>query len=92
MQLGESRKKVAHKKIAGKAFRCELLQGMKLSRELAGMNLSLNYYTQWYWKIDLHNLIAEERLTRAGILEGNPPGTERRQSAKISSWRGVYKA
>ncbi len=21
------------------------------------MNLSLNFYTQWYWKIDLHNLM-----------------------------------
>jgi len=21
------------------------------------MNLTLNYYTQWYWKIDLHNLM-----------------------------------
>ena len=21
------------------------------------MNLNLNYYTQWYWKIDLHNLL-----------------------------------
>jgi thymidylate synthase (FAD) len=28
-----------------------------LSRELARMNLTLNYYTQWYWKIDLHNLL-----------------------------------
>lgn len=28
-----------------------------LARELARMNLSLNYYTQWYWKIDLHNLM-----------------------------------
>ena len=27
-----------------------------LARELARMNLSLNVYTQWYWKIDLHNL------------------------------------
>lgn len=27
-----------------------------LSRELARMNLTLNTYTQWYWKIDLHNL------------------------------------
>ncbi len=27
-----------------------------LARELARMNLPLNYYTQWYWKIDLHNL------------------------------------
>ncbi len=28
-----------------------------LARELARMNLSLNIYTQWYWKIDLHNLL-----------------------------------
>ena len=28
-----------------------------LSRELARMNLTLNCYTQWYWKIDLHNLM-----------------------------------
>lgn len=28
-----------------------------LARELARMNLPLNYYTQWYWKIDLHNLL-----------------------------------
>jgi thymidylate synthase (FAD) len=28
-----------------------------LARELARMNLSLNYYTQWYWKTDLHNLL-----------------------------------
>lgn len=29
----------------------------KLARELARINLSLNVYTQWYWKIDLHNLM-----------------------------------
>jgi thymidylate synthase (FAD) len=28
-----------------------------LARELARMNLSLNFYTQWYWKVDLHNLM-----------------------------------
>ncbi len=28
-----------------------------LARELARMNLTLNFYTQWYWKIDLHNLM-----------------------------------
>jgi thymidylate synthase (FAD) len=28
-----------------------------LARELARMNLSVNFYTQWYWKIDLHNLL-----------------------------------
>ena len=27
-----------------------------LARELARMNLTLNFYTQWYWKTDLHNL------------------------------------
>lgn len=27
-----------------------------LARELARLNLSLNFYTQWYWKVDLHNL------------------------------------
>ncbi len=28
-----------------------------LARELARMNLTLNIYTQWYWKTDLHNLL-----------------------------------
>ena len=28
-----------------------------LARELARMNLNLNYYTEWYWKINLHNLL-----------------------------------
>ncbi|EHQ99921.1 FAD-dependent thymidylate synthase [Bradyrhizobium sp. WSM471] len=28
-----------------------------VARELARMNLTLNIYTQWYWKIDLHNLM-----------------------------------
>lgn len=28
-----------------------------LARELARMNLTMNYYTQWYWKIDLNNLL-----------------------------------
>ncbi|MCY3880447.1 MAG: FAD-dependent thymidylate synthase [Rhodobacteraceae bacterium] len=28
-----------------------------LARELARMNLPANIYTQWYWKIDLHNLL-----------------------------------
>ena len=28
-----------------------------LTRELARMNLTLNTYTQWYWKIDLHNFM-----------------------------------
>ncbi|MCB9947612.1 MAG: FAD-dependent thymidylate synthase [Rhodospirillaceae bacterium] len=28
-----------------------------LARELARINLTLGTYTQWYWKIDLHNLM-----------------------------------
>ena len=28
-----------------------------IARELARMNLSLNFYTQWYWKTDLLNLL-----------------------------------
>ena len=33
-----------------------------LARELARMNLPANVYTQWYWKIDLHNLLHFLRL------------------------------
>lgn len=33
-----------------------------LARELARMNLPVNFYTQWYWKIDLHNLMHFVRL------------------------------
>jgi thymidylate synthase (FAD) len=33
-----------------------------LARELARMNLSLNFYTQWYWKTDLHNFMNFIRL------------------------------
>ena len=33
-----------------------------LARELARMNLPTNIYTQWYWKIDLHNLFHFLRL------------------------------
>jgi thymidylate synthase (FAD) len=33
-----------------------------LARELARMNLTLNMYTQWYWKTDLHNLMNFLRL------------------------------
>ena len=33
-----------------------------LARELARMNLPANIYTQWYWKVDLHNLCHFLRL------------------------------
>ncbi len=36
--------------------------GIGLARELARINLTLNTYTQWYWKVDLHNLFHFLRL------------------------------
>jgi thymidylate synthase (FAD) len=37
----------------------QVVDGKKegLARELARMNLPINCYTEWYWKIDLHNLL-----------------------------------
>lgn len=34
-----------------------LLNDHDLARELARTVLPVNYYTQWYWKVDLHNLL-----------------------------------
>ena len=31
--------------------------GISIARELARIGLTLNTYTEWYWKIDLHNLM-----------------------------------
>jgi thymidylate synthase (FAD) len=42
------------------------LEGYGLARELARMNLTMNYYTQWYWKTDLHNLMHFLRLRADG--------------------------
>ena len=38
------------------------LEAPGLARELARMNLSLNFYTLWYWKTDLHNFMNFLRL------------------------------
>ena len=35
----------------------EWMAGEELARELARIDLPLSTYTQWYWKIDLHNLL-----------------------------------
>jgi thymidylate synthase (FAD) len=35
----------------------EWLTGQEIARELARIDLPLSTYTQWYWKIDLHNLL-----------------------------------
>jgi thymidylate synthase (FAD) len=34
-----------------------MLEDEGLARELARMNLPVSWYTQWYWKVDLHNLL-----------------------------------
>lgn len=34
-----------------------LMNDHGLARELARMDLPVNFYTQWYWKVDLHNLL-----------------------------------
>jgi len=36
--------------------------GAGLAREIARINLPLSLYTEWYWKIDLHNLLHFLRL------------------------------
>jgi len=41
----------------GLAAAAETVAVTGLARELARMNLSLNFYTQWYWKTDLHNFM-----------------------------------
>lgn len=35
----------------------EWLTGHEVARELARIDLPLSTYTQWYWKVDLHNLL-----------------------------------
>lgn len=40
----------------------EWLTGEDVARELARIDLPLSTYTQWYWKIDLHNLLHFLRL------------------------------
>jgi thymidylate synthase (FAD) len=33
------------------------MTGREMAREIARIDLPLSTYTQWYWKIDLHNLL-----------------------------------
>ena len=35
----------------------EWMNGHEIAREIARIDLPLSTYTQWYWKIDLHNLL-----------------------------------
>jgi thymidylate synthase (FAD) len=38
------------------------MTGNEIARELARIDLPLSTYTQWYWKIDMHNLMHFLRL------------------------------
>lgn len=40
---------------AGETY--EWMTGREMAREIARIDLPLSTYTQWYWKIDLHNLL-----------------------------------
>ena len=51
---------VGSQKEAYEAYSDYVEQG--LARELARINLPLSLYTEWYWKIDLHNLFHFLRL------------------------------
>jgi len=42
---------------AGAVATYEWLNGQEVAREIARIDLPLSTYTQWYWKIDLHNLL-----------------------------------
>lgn len=55
----EIRKRILEILTAGQKSSFEGYQEMldyDIARELARINLPLSLYTQWYWKIDLHNL------------------------------------
>lgn len=43
------------RRLAGETY--AWLVGREVARELARIDLPLSTYTQWYWKIDLHNLL-----------------------------------
>jgi thymidylate synthase (FAD) len=56
----EKASEIARKMAAMQKFLFEEYQAMlegDLTRELARINLPLSTYTEWYWKIDLHNLL-----------------------------------
>ncbi len=57
-----------------------------LARELARMVLPTNYYTQWYWKIDLHNLFHFVSLRADGHAQYEIREYARVISEIVSRW------
>src|SRR5689334_5700180 len=64
----------------------EWMTGEDIARELARIDLPLSTYTQWYWKIDLHNLLHFLTLRVIPTLNGSFGRSARR----LPAWcRGV---
>ena len=64
-----------------------------LARELARMNLTLNCYTHWYWKIDLHNLLKFITLRSAKGAQYELRAYVEKISEIVSAWVPIsYKA
>jgi thymidylate synthase ThyX len=61
--------------------RLHLDAGEDVAREIARIDLPLSTYTQWYWKIDLHNLLHFLSLRWIPTPSGRSGPTPR-------SWRG----
>ena len=57
-----------------------------LARELARMNLSLGFYTQWYWKTDLHNLMHFLSLRADAACAVRDPRLCRRMLDTLKRW------
>jgi thymidylate synthase (FAD) len=59
--LGEDLRREAYRRwqgLRGEAVATyEWLNGHEVAREIARIDLPLSTYTQWYWKIDLHNFL-----------------------------------
>lgn len=61
-RLGEAEAAEVLQLLRDDAARCygnyeRMIERYDLARELARIDLTINAYTQWYWKVDLHNLL-----------------------------------
>ena len=48
---------ISHSERSYSMYKTLLNGGLGLARELARMVLPLNFYSEWYWKVDLKNLL-----------------------------------
>jgi thymidylate synthase (FAD) len=57
-----------------------------LARELARIGLPVSFYTQWYWKIDLHNLLHFLALRLAGHAQFEIRAYAQVMAALVRRW------